>query len=44
MILRKLKIMFKLQSEDILEILDLADMPTSKHELSASLENILKSI
>lgn len=34
-ILRKLKIALNLQDEDMLEILDLADLRFSKHELSA---------
>ena len=34
-IFRKLKIALDLKAEDILEILDLADMQLSKHELSA---------
>jgi uncharacterized protein YehS (DUF1456 family) len=35
LILKKLKIAFNLQSEEILEILKLADIKLSKHELSA---------
>lgn len=35
LILRKLKIALNLQDEDMLEILDLADLRFSKHELSA---------
>ena len=34
-ILRKLKIALDLKNEDILEIMDLADLKISKHELSA---------
>ena len=34
-IFRKLKIAFNLQSEDVLAIMDLADLRMSKHELSA---------
>ena len=34
-ILRKLKIALDLKNEDVLEIMDLADLKVSKHELSA---------
>jgi uncharacterized protein YehS (DUF1456 family) len=38
-ILRKLKIAFNLKDDDIISILDLADMHISKHELSAFFRN-----
>lgn len=38
-ILRKLKIALNLKDDDILDILELVDMPISKHELSAFFRN-----
>ena len=39
MILRKLRIAFELRDVDMLKVLELADMPISKSELSAFFRN-----